>query len=140
MTYFTLVESYQNWLHDFRRHIFKVKFWNVFLVSSILFKNLKIQIFAPAYWSRNFSFVFWENWKKQKALSKLTDLFSSSTFLSWWVFRLARSIPIRFAQEIPSRLRKYICLLTWILLNCPCSAQNLFCLAWICLKNPWTYH
>ena len=36
--------------------------------------NLKMLIFAPAYWSRNFSFVFWENSKIQRALSKLTDL------------------------------------------------------------------
>ena len=27
--------------------------------------NLKILIFAPAYWGRNFSFVFWKNWKSQ---------------------------------------------------------------------------
>jgi hypothetical protein len=27
-----------------------------------------------AYWGRNFSYVFWENEKSQKALSKLTDL------------------------------------------------------------------
>ena len=32
-------------------------------------------IFALAYWGRNFSFVFRENWKNQKALSKLTDLY-----------------------------------------------------------------
>ena len=25
--------------------------------------NLKTLIFAPAYWGRNFSFVFWKNWK-----------------------------------------------------------------------------
>ena len=31
-------------------------------------------IFALAYWDRNFSFVFWENWKYKKALSKLTNL------------------------------------------------------------------
>ena len=43
------------------------------LVSSILPKN-ELEIFALAYWGRNFLFVFWENWKNQKALSKLTDL------------------------------------------------------------------
>ena len=32
-------------------------------------------IFALAYRGRKFSFVFWENWKKRKALSKLTDLY-----------------------------------------------------------------
>ena len=32
-------------------------------------------IFALAYWGRIFLFVFWEDWKKQKAVSKLTDLY-----------------------------------------------------------------
>ena len=32
-------------------------------------------IFALAYWGRNFLFIFWENWKNQKALSKLADLY-----------------------------------------------------------------
>ena len=51
------------------------QFRNVFLVFPILPKtNLKTQIFALAYWGRNFSFVFWENWKNQNPLSKLTDL------------------------------------------------------------------
>ena len=45
------------------------------LVSSILPKNeLKNVGFALAYWCRNCSFVFWENLKNPKALSKLTDL------------------------------------------------------------------
>ena len=42
--------------------------------------NLKIQIFALAYWGRNFSFVFWKNWKNQNVLSKLTDLENGSFF------------------------------------------------------------
>ena len=33
-------------------------------------------IFALAYCGRNFSFVFWENWKNPKALSKLTDFYA----------------------------------------------------------------
>ena len=37
--------------------------------------NLKIQIFALAYWGRNFSFGFWKNWKKQNVLSKLIDFY-----------------------------------------------------------------
>ena len=35
--------------------------------------NLKMLIFALA-WGRSFLFVFWENWKNQKAPSILTDL------------------------------------------------------------------
>ena len=41
--------------------------------------NLKFLISALAYWGRNLSFVFWKNWKKQKDISKLTDLY----LLSW---------------------------------------------------------
>ena len=34
--------------------------------------NLKMLIFALAYWVRNFSFAFWDtNWRRQKVLSKL---------------------------------------------------------------------
>ena len=33
-------------------------------------------IFALSYCGRNFSFVFWENWKNPKALSKLTDFYA----------------------------------------------------------------
>ena len=38
-------------------------------------RTWKLKFFALAYLGRNFSLVFWENWKKQKVLSKLTDLY-----------------------------------------------------------------
>ena len=40
--------------------------------------NLKILIFALAYLGRNFSFVFWKNWRNKKVLLKLSDLYSGS--------------------------------------------------------------
>ena len=36
-----------------------------------------MSIFTLAYWGRNILFVFWENWKNIKVLTKLTDLSQS---------------------------------------------------------------
>ena len=44
---------------------FKMCFWCLQFSQKT---NLKTQIFALAYWGRNFLFVFWENWQKQNAL------------------------------------------------------------------------
>ena len=52
--------------------------------------NLKTQIFALAYWGRNFSFVFWENWKHHKVLSKLTDLYLEIIFNDLSLTRLSQ--------------------------------------------------
>ena len=43
--------------------------------------NLKTQIFVLAYCGRNFSFVFWENWKNQKVLPKITDLYLDPVYV-----------------------------------------------------------
>ena len=44
--------------------------------------NLKALTFALAYWSRNFSFVFWKNSKHQKDISKLIDLYTELIFFT----------------------------------------------------------
>ena len=33
--------------------------------------NMKTQVFALAYWGRNFLFIFWENWNKPKCLFEI---------------------------------------------------------------------
>ena len=55
--------------------------------------NLKTQIFALAYWGRNFSFVFWEIWNN-KMSSKLTDL---RVLLSYYLYCDSR--PIEFQNQ-----------------------------------------
>ena len=62
-------------------------------MSSILPKNeLENVNFCP---SRNFSFIFWENWKNQKALSKLT----SSLFHNFWpLFFVSQKVPEKEAD------------------------------------------
>jgi hypothetical protein len=49
--------------------------------------NLKILIFALAYWDRNFLFFFWKNLKTRKVLSKLTDLILSINRNSQFFFK-----------------------------------------------------
>ena len=53
-----------------------VYFRNIFLVSSILPKNeQKIQRHYSCKYLTSNCFVFWENWRHQKDISKLTDLY-----------------------------------------------------------------
>ena len=60
------------------------KRWSLFkgqLISKCLFgTNKKIDFTAMAPQVELFSFVFWENWRHQKVISKLTDLYRMRCF------------------------------------------------------------
>ena len=57
---------------------FKMSFWCPRFFQKT---NLKIQIFALAYWGWNFLYGFWKNWKKESNLS-----LSQNTPISWHTY------------------------------------------------------
>ena len=83
------------------------------MISLLVSDFQKISVSAPsilkhllvlAYWGRNFSFVFWENCKNLKALSKLTDLVDKGSKLcfknAFWIFNFKSSICSRSSHVL----------------------------------------